>query len=68
MPEEKELYYKLEDNGDMSCVCKTSSEASEIMDGYLSDWEPDKVEEVFFTITPVYMTESEFNALPEGEF
>jgi len=38
------------------------------MDGYLGDWEPDKVEDVFFTITPVYMTESEFNALGDAQF
>lgn len=30
--EEKELYYKLEDNGDMSCVCQSMNEVTEIME------------------------------------
>jgi hypothetical protein len=65
---EKELYYKLEDNGDLSCVCQTLTEASNIMDGYLGDWDPSEVEKVFFTITPIYMTEDEFNALGDAQF
>lgn len=66
--QEKELYYRLEDNGDMSCVCETIHEATLIIEGYTLDWEPDKVEEIFFTITPVYMTETEYNALGDAQF
>lgn len=64
----KELYYKLEDNADMSCVCTSIAEATEMIEVYTGDWEPDKVEELFFTITPVYMIESEFEALGEAQF
>ena len=65
--EEKELYYKLEDNGDMSCVCTSMREVADVMEGDILDIEPSEREKVFYTITPVYMTESEFEALGDSQ-
>lgn len=65
MEEEKELYWKLEDNGDMSCYCQTLEQATDIMSTDILDVAPHEREEVFYTLTPVYMTQTEYEALPD---
>ena len=67
MEEEKELFWLVTDNGDMSFHCRYLSEAADILELDILDVSPGDREEVFYTLTPVYMTESEFESLPDSQ-
>lgn len=63
---EKELYYKLSDNADLGELhLRSLQEVIQHIDMDLGDIHPKERESVFYTIQPVYMTEDEFNNLPE---
>lgn len=64
---EKELYLILSDNADCTIYLRNMREVSEHIDNDLGDIHPQERENVQYTITPVYMTEDEFNNLPEYE-
>ena len=42
-------------------------EVRDVIEADLGDMHPNDVEDVEYTIKPVYMTEEEFNNLPEWE-
>jgi len=66
--EENEMYYCLSDNGDLNGLYLASMrEVSEHVEMDLCDVEPLDRHKVQYTITPVFMTETEFNNLPEYE-
>lgn len=67
---EKKLYYQLSDGADVSkAVMELSGAMTWIEEGmkeFSSDMRQDELPE--YTLTPVWMTDEEFNNLPEGEF
>lgn len=64
--EEKEIYYKLSDNADLNGLYLASMrEVSEHIEMDLGDIHLSDIENVQYTITPVYMTKEEFDNLPE---
>lgn len=66
--EEKEMYYCLSDNADLNGLYLSSMrEVSEHIEMDLGDIEPSDRENVQYTITPVYLTQTEFDNLPEYE-
>ncbi|RAJ28892.1 hypothetical protein [Pedobacter cryoconitis] len=65
---EKELYYALSDNADMSCVCATLREVADLIDIDLGDIDPKERVRVFYTVTPLYLTEIEFKELSDAQF
>lgn len=64
---EKELYLILSDNADCTIYLRNMHEVSEHIEMDLDDIHPQDRENVQYTIAPVYMTEEEFNSLPEYE-
>jgi hypothetical protein len=63
---EKQLYYRLSDNADLNELYLSSMrEVAEHIDMDLGDIEPSDRDKVSYTISPVYMTEEEYNNLPE---
>ena len=63
---EKKLYYQLSDGGDYSNVTMELSGVMAWIEGDKDNYnEGDEMPE--YTITPVWMTEEEFNNLPEAE-
>lgn len=65
---EKELYYKLSDNADLSGLyLRNMREVTEHIEMDLGDIDHEDRENVEYTIQPVLMTEDEFNNLPEWE-
>lgn len=63
---EKKLYWQIEDNGDLSCTCSSPEECLMILEGEFNSLNDDEKEEAQYTITPVYLTEKEFENLPEA--
>lgn len=65
---EKKLYYQLSDGIDVSKVVMELSGAmtwiEEDMKGYIHDTPEDELPE--YTITPIWLTDEEFNNLPEA--
>lgn len=64
----KELYWLVESNGDLSATIKNLSDAEIIIKGdFSSQCEDDEfeIDDLQYTITPVALTEEEFNNLPE---
>ena len=65
---EKKLYWLVESNGDVSVTIKDISRAEEII---LADFDVEtddgkyEIDDLQYTVTPVMMTEEEFNNLPE---
>jgi len=65
---EKEIYYLLSDNADLGGLyLRSMREVSEHIEMDLGDIDPADREKVQYIITPVLMTEDEFNNLPEYE-
>lgn len=64
----KTLFYEVEDNGDLSNTVRSIDDCCEIIKGWIDDnrnsinEDPD----VYFTITPVWMTEKEYEELEEA--
>ena len=65
---ERELYYKLSDNADLNGLYLASMrEVTEHIEMDLGDIHPDERDKVSYTIEIVFLTEDEFNNLPEYE-
>lgn len=62
---EKKLYWLLEDNGDLSVYCESVEELTMLMEGEFESLERNEQEETQYTITPVWMTQQEYDNLPE---
>lgn len=68
MNEEKQMYYCLSDNADLGGLYLSSMrEVSEHIEMDLGDIQPSDRENVQYTITPIFMTEEDFDNLPEYE-
>lgn len=62
---EKKLYYKFSDGGDYSNVIMELSGVMAWIEGDQSNFEEGDDDVPEYTITPVWMTEEEFNNIPE---
>lgn len=63
---EKQMYFKLSDNADLSDLYLASMrEVTEHIEMDLGDMHPEDRDKAEYTITPVFMTEDEFSNLPE---
>lgn len=62
---EKKLYWLLEDNGDLSVYCESPEECTMLIVGEFESLERSEQEEIQYTITPVWMTQAEYDNLPE---
>ena len=66
---EKKLFYSLSDNFDLSNLyLRDMQEVAEYIDNDIPNLEISDREEVEYTIKPVFMTQDEFDNLPEYEF
>jgi len=65
---EKEIYYKLESNdGKGYVIVQDLNTIRDMISMDVGDIDPNDVEQVYYTITPVLMTEEEYRNLPENE-
>ena len=60
---EKKLYWLVESNADLSNTVQTLEQARELIQGDFDNEE--EKEEVEYTITPTYLTDEEYEALPQ---
>lgn len=65
---EKKVYYKFESNGDLSYTFRTLEGIHEIIESDLEGVSHEEIEEFEYTITPVLMTDEEFENLPESDY
>lgn len=66
--EEKNLYWKLEDNGDISVTCESFDQCMVIMKADILDSDKTKIIDNEYTISVVYLTKKEFENLPDGNW
>lgn len=59
---EKKLYFKLSDNGDVSGIVMDLSDVME----WIKNDEFDEGDQVEYTLIPVWLTDDEFENLPEA--
>lgn len=59
---EKKMYYLVSDNADMVMSCDTAEAVGGIISGAMEG--VGETNEIQFTVTPVWMTEEEYEALP----
>lgn len=64
---EKKLYYLITSNEDLSITVESINTIAIIINEETHGRPEDEVKELEFIITPVFMTEDEFNNLPEAE-
>ncbi len=68
MEKNKEVYFKLESNDDKGYIIVPDLlTVRELIDTDLGDVDPNDVEDVFYTITPVMMTADEYLALDAND-
>lgn len=60
---EKKLYWLVESNADLSNTVQNLEQAKELIQGDFDNEE--EKEEVQYTITPTYLTDEEYEALPQ---
>ena len=60
---EKELYWLVESNGDLSNTVQTLEHVKDLIEGDFDNEE--QKQDVQYTITPKYLTQKEYEALPE---
>ena len=60
---EKKLYWLVESNADLSNTVQNLEQAKELIQGDFDNEE--EKEEVEYTITPIYLTDEEYEALPQ---
>jgi hypothetical protein len=67
---EKKLYYQLSDNADVSKIVMELSGAMTWIEEEMKEHTPATPEDDLpeFTITPIWLTDEEFNNLPESEY
>lgn len=63
--EAKKLYWLIEDNGDLSNTCESPKVCAELIISSFDDLEKDEQEETQYTVTPVWLTNKEYEDLPE---
>lgn len=62
---EKKIYYLIRSNGDLSLTVADLLTCNTCINGEMEDAKQE--DGIQFTVTPVLMTEEEFENLPEGE-
>ena len=67
MENEKKLYWQLSDNGDVSNVTLTLEAAFEWIKNEVESVIPSDSENYEYTLNPVWLTDEEFEALPEAD-
>ena len=66
---QKEIFYNLSDNADLSNLTLHDLDAvKEYIETDMGNIDPEDREKVVYTITPVLMTQDEFDNLPEYQF
>lgn len=66
---EKQLYWRVESNGDLSVTMEDIAQAKEIIEG---DFENEskggkyEIDDLQYTVTPIMLTQEEYEALPEA--
>ena len=63
---DKEMYLQLEDNGDLGKTVLTLDDSFEVIKSEIEGIDP--AEDRQFIITPIWLTEDEFQALPEMDY
>jgi hypothetical protein len=63
---DKKLFWLLEDNGDTSVTLPDLKSAIDIIESHL-EVPQSELEQYQYTLTPVFMTDKEFENLPEAE-
>lgn len=65
---EKQMYWLVESNGDLSVIIKDIADAAILIENdYKENQEGYDVEDFQYTVTPVMLTESEYEALGEQD-
>ena len=64
---EKKLYYKLDDGDDISGLVLDLSGCMAHIEGEQEDLKEGEDEDRWYTLTPIWMTDEEFDNLPEYE-
>jgi len=62
---EKQLYWLVESNGDLSVTCTNLGQAQSLMENDFDSLNEDEKEELQYTITAQWLTQEEYEALPE---
>jgi hypothetical protein len=62
---EKKLYWEVESNGDLSFICNNLEDLTNLVENDFDSLNEDEQEETQYTITPVWLTDEEYNELPE---
>lgn len=63
----KTLYWLVESNGDLSVTVKELGDAKILIEGDIEGVSEEDLEEFQYTITPVMLTQSEYEALGEQD-
>lgn len=61
------IFFELKDNGDMSVTVHSLETCMDIIDTHISDMHAEDIEGHEYTITPVWLTDDEYEALGESE-
>lgn len=65
---EKQMYFRLSDNADLNRLYLANmTEVTEHILNDIGDVHPNEIDQLEYTIQPVFMTEDEFNNLPAYE-
>ncbi len=64
---EKKLYWKIQSNEDTNITFGDLESCKIIIEADIEGRPQDEVEQLEFTITPVYLTEEEYDNLPEWD-
>jgi hypothetical protein len=62
----KQLFWLVESNGDLSTTCGTLQQAMEEIEGDMEFLGKEDSKEAQYTITPTWMTEKQYEELPEA--
>lgn len=62
---EKKLFFQLEDNADFCTIFMTLQDCHDYMDNFFKHASPDELADFQFSLTPVFLTQEEFEAMPE---
>jgi hypothetical protein len=65
--EQKQLYYEVADNADMNITVHDLEMAFEVIEAEVAGISKEDLEEFQFTITPVFLTHEEYEALGEAD-
>lgn len=62
----KKLYWQIDSNADLSCVCSTAEECLALMISDFESLDPYEQAETEYTITPVALTDEEYHNMDEA--